>query len=85
MKYNHTTEISVDVDKDYLLDVALDEFEEYRIHLLEQRAYSNLPEFKVVLTETAGYFATPEFKQRLQIFMARARALREALMAQPTN
>ena len=80
-----TKEIVIDIDKDYLLHEALDEFEDYRIYILEYTAYSNLPEFKDALSESAEQFASPAFKQRLQVFMSRARALREALMAQPTT
>ena len=80
-----TKEIFVEIDKDELLHQALDEFEDFRIYILESTAYSNLPEFKDALSDSAKQFDSPEFRQRVQTFLSRARALREALMAQPTT
>lgn len=77
--------VAVDIDSDDLLHEALDEFEDYRLHLIESNAYSNLPEFKEILSAREERFDTFEFKQRLQRFLFKAAELQKALRAQSTN
>lgn len=78
-------ELFVEIDKDDLLQEALDEFEDYRVHRIEFNAYANLPEFKEVLSEREERFSTFEFKQRLQRFLFKAAELQKVLLAQQTN
>lgn len=78
-------ELFVEIDKDELLHQALDEFEDFRVHLVQSQAYANLPEFKEVLHERNEQFDTLEFQRRVQRFLFKAAELQKALSAQPTN
>jgi len=78
-------ELFVEIDKDELLHQALDEFEDYRVHLIQSSAYLNLPEFKEVLREREEQFDTFEFKQRVQRFLFKAAELQKAMAAQATT
>lgn len=76
----NTKMIMTTIDRDDLLSDALEEFEGYRVHLMQMKHHGTDPTFAAVLEESARKYATPEFAERMETLLTVVGKLQAAML-----